>query len=96
MTTTARETTWCSRRPLTQGGIGEEGAELEMVQPAGTEPCHLLVEGGDDAGDLALGDPRPTEGRDQVIDLAGADAPDVGLQNLGVESTIDSGGSARR
>jgi len=41
-----------------------------MVKPAGAKPCHLLIERCDDAGDLALRDPRASEGCCEIVDLA--------------------------
>jgi hypothetical protein len=42
------------------------------------EGLHLLVQAGADARDLALRDPQP-ERLDDLVDLAGRDAGDVGL-----------------
>ncbi len=62
-----------------------------MVQGAGAERAHGLVQPGADPRDLGLGDPRVDAHRlDQVVDTAGGDALDVGLHHHRIQRLVDA------
>jgi hypothetical protein len=75
---------------LDVGGIEEHVGELDVAQRPVPERSQRLVELPADPGDLGLADPRPgAQGGDEIVDLAGRDAVDVGLHHHRVEGPVD-------
>jgi hypothetical protein len=67
---------------LEVGGIQEHIGKGGVGQRAGPEGGHLTIQLGAAPGDLRLGDPSVhTQGLDQVVDLAGGGAVQVGLHD---------------
>ena len=75
---------------LAVGGIQKDVRESLLAQGAVAECGDLGVEVFADPGDLAFGDPGiGTQRLDQVIDLAGGRAVQVGLHHHGKQALID-------
>jgi hypothetical protein len=75
---------------LAVGGIQEDVRVGHLGQGAVPERPNFLVEVRTDAGDLGLGDPGiGAERLDQVVDLAGRDAVQVGLHDHREQRLVD-------
>ena len=75
---------------LAVGGIHEHIGEDLAGQGAVPEGADLAVQVGADAADLALGDAAVgAQGPDQVVDLAGGDAVQIGLHDHREQGLID-------
>ena len=75
---------------LAVSGVEEHIRELLLGQRSVAERAHLDVEIGADPRDLALGDPGVgAEGLDQVVDLAGRHAVQIGLHHHREQRLVD-------
>ena len=76
---------------LDVGGVEEDVGEGAVGEAAGAELLESLVHLRADPRDLALGEPGlDPQSAHQVVDLAGGDPVDVGLDHDGVEGLVDA------